>query len=861
MSGCHTDGSPCGRYGFAVGTGRNNVNHCDARRPNDSSAATVEFGHYPPINFVGEENTQPAVMYDSALYSPYPPTTSRNNYVSPQAGTEYEGANCGKLVENIGCGTVIYETHPSELSFREMESDTWFYYLYDMGANGSAVGTPCYRIQTETRTGGTTSSTSGTDPVTGDPTTTPGASTTDQGGSTQKCIPCTQFYCTPVSSYCTYSYSGADETGDSDCPYPLIFGIGTQSNKIVVSYDSLSEDVPNGCTDFNFVYAADGIDEDVWNESTFSPGDPVVTSQNTWETSERGFATFIIRELESGSSVGLQVKIGIRPALQDAVDPDDAPVIIGTEWELLEVISQGQNYNVNDTFTISYEHTHASSATTTFTIDLKVTAIGTVTAVTGVGDFSLLNVGDEINGHIVTNTAHSDVDHMPYHVIYIDGNGNNFTKDGSYTSSRNHQVTVVAGYGIKDRAYFGGLYEFFNKSVQYTVHSVEPGTTYTYPGYSNSVIQPEIAVDVQNGRVVSATVVDGGQNWNTIGETPVLQVTGPPIETGTFAQVTGNFNNGVLQSVTIVNGGSGYNDLDPPSIIVGNYYSSETNEITGTGTDPDGMGYGDRADLINNEYFPLDQEVFDQIEADAGARNETLTTTGRTAQFDTSRQRREQTGQVLYSSGPIEEIRPLQSVPDLTGSGVLPQEFDDALQASQDTQTEAINTLLDNITDDPEARTYTGPEIYVETTQRRFLDMPRASTYTKYIMKQYRPDSNSRTTFTVTVGHNVLEDGCGHLEDDPNPLNGGPALCPSPLGYPFANTSSTTSETSDPDPVTGDTTTTDTTVAYTYTLSPLLGLGCKSWSASGSMTVVHNFTRSRDTFAAATEAYGNPFDV
>jgi hypothetical protein len=855
MAGCHTDGSPCGKYGYLLRMGRNNVNHCDARRPNDANAATVEFGHYPPINYTGEENSQPAVMYDSSLYSVFPPTTSRYSYISPQSSTEYGGANCGKLIDSISCGTVIYENHPSALSFKEMESDTWFYYLYDMGANGSAVGGPCYRIQTEQRFGGISTS------ITSGGTTTPGGTTDDQEGSTQKCIPCTQFYCTPVSSYCNYTYAGADETGDSDCPYPLIFGIGTQSNKIVVSYDALSEDVPDGCTDFNFVYAADSIDQDVWNETTFSSGNPVVTSQNTWETDERSFSTFIIREIESGSSLGLEVKIGIKPALQDAVDPDDPPVIIGTEWELQEVISQGQNYNINDTFTISYNHTHPSGATTTFTIDLKVTATGTATTVSGVADFSLLTVGDVINGHVVTNTAHSDVDHMPYHVIYIDGNGNDFTKDGAYTSSRNHQVTVVAGYGIKDRAYFGGLYEFFNKSVQYTVHSVEPGTVYTYPGYSNSVIQPEITVDVQNGRVISATVVNGGQNWNTIGESPVLKVTGPPTETGTFAEVAGTFNGGVLQSVTIVNQGSGYNDLDPPSIIVGNYYSSKTNEITGTGTDPDGMGYGDRSDLINNEYFPLDQDAFDAIEAAAAPKNVTFTTTGRAAQFDTSRQRREQTSQVLYSSGAVEEIRPLQSVPDLTGSGVLPQSFDDTLQSSQDTQTDAINSFLDNISDDPEARTFTGPEIYVETTQRRFLDMPKASTYTKYMIKQYRPDSNSKTTFNITIGHNVLESGCGHLEEDPNPLNGGSALCPSPLGYPYSNSSTTTSETSDPDPVTGDTTTTDTTVSYTYTLSPLLGPGCKSWSASGSMTVVHNFTRSRDTFAAATDAYGNPFDV
>lgn len=36
----------------------------------------------------------------------------------------------------------------------------------------------------------------------------------------------------------------------------------------------------------------------------------------------------------------------------------------------------GQNYAVNDTYTLNYTHTHADLTTSVLTIDLKVTAVG-----------------------------------------------------------------------------------------------------------------------------------------------------------------------------------------------------------------------------------------------------------------------------------------------------------------------------------------------------------------------------------------------------------------------------------------------------------------------------------------------------
>jgi len=148
-------------------------------------------------------------------------------------------------------------------------------------------------------------------------------------------------------------------------------------------------------------------------------------------------------------------------------------------------------------------------------------------------------------------------------------------------------------------------------------------------------------------------------------------------------------------------------------------------------------------------------------------------------------------------------------------------------------------------------------ENYVETTQRRFVDMPSASTYTKYFIKQYRADPRKEITLNVTIGCNVAESGCTHLQD----LSGNPPVndCPPPAAASYP--SSSTSESVNEDDGQGGTQQVDYTNVYTYTISPLLGPGCQNWSASGSMLIRHNMTRSTDTYAAAVEAYGNPFDI
>ena len=152
----------------------------------------------------------------------------------------------------------------------------------------------------------------------------------------------------------------------------------------------------------------------------------------------------------------------------------------------------------------------------------------------------------------------------------MDGNGSNFTKDTQYTSNRAHQVTVRAGKGIVDRGFFGGLYEFSEKSVQYTIGTVDRNA----PDIYNTLTQPSTTVTITNGRVTNVTVDTdgGGSGWNTLGRIPELSITSPVGATGTPAEVEGEFSNGVLTSVTVINGGSGYSSTNPPQVSVRNIH-------------------------------------------------------------------------------------------------------------------------------------------------------------------------------------------------------------------------------------------------------------------------------------------------
>ena len=111
--------------------------------------------------------------------------------------------------------------------------------------------------------------------------------------------------------------------------------------------------------------------------------------------------------------------------------------------------------------------------------------------------------------------------------------------------------------------------------------------------------------------------------------------------------------------------------------------------------------------------------------------------------------------------------------------------------------------------------------------------MPHASPGTKYYMKQYRSDPRKDIYFTVTLGHDPVETGCGHF------------TCTAPTPP---------SDFSTYDGSTGITST------YSYVVSgQVQGPGCRGWSASGQQHIRHHMTKSTNTYTATVAAYGNPF--
>ena len=774
--------------------------------------------------------TGQAIMYDSVrvCLTQGQAAFGQSGFVTPASG-----ANCGRVTRSATCyqfcddgAKIIYDYFPSQLSFDIQASDTWFSYLYDTSNNAGIIGTPAFHLENEEREDNTDPS----NPII---------------FSNTNCFPCSNFTCTPASTGCSYTVeSDIDYTGDPDCPHPTLFGIGTNSNKIVFEYDTLSSVIPNGVLDLSASY--DGITySDAWNEGE-GIGIIYDSTQNTWQSGDEAAGTFNIYELNSGSKQGLKLNVKVEPIIDES---GSTVAFTGTRWQIQEIMNPGTNYAVDDVFQLTHAHTHPDNTTTTFTLNIKITSVGPVAGQSGtISD--VLRRGDTLNGHQITQVVHgpsiaSDYDTskglFPYHFAYLDGNGSNFTKDTQYTSNRAHQVTVRAGKGIVDRGFFGGLYEFSEKSVQYTIGTVDRNA----PDIYNTLTQPSTTVTITNGRVTNVTIDTdgGGSGWNTLGRIPELSITAPVGTTGTPAEVEGEFTNGVLTSVTVINGGSGYSSTNPPQVTVRNIHKvlnsvapnaafnenreSRTLEVldafpnigdafpTYTAEDQK----RDRDALISNSQYPPAQRAYEN--------------TADSVQFktDPNNKRIHNLPQSAFTSEDLEPYKNAminkENYSKITeydfGTSNEAREFKNMLIKSQKDANDNINAYMDRITqDEPNIARY--DESYIETVQGPFSELPYASQYTKYFLRQFRPDPRQDTTITVNLSVNVANVGTSHFS------------CPQPpastrLGSQFSF------------------------------LNGPSGPGCQNWSASGNMLMLNDFTQSAQTLAKATAAYGNPYQV
>ena len=852
--GCKTGLSNGGCIG-GFGSGTLSEESCNKYDP-QTGGVTFTYTEYPQSPIRSGNYNVPTRESDFVMYQGI---TSTSTVVS---------GNCGKVQLDNPCSNeanskITFDYYPSQLSFDFAYSDRFFAYLYDTSNKGGVVGTPCYHIEDGV---GTTS----------------GGSNDGNVATSSNCYPCAGFTCTASTTTLSYTCE-TDYTGDPDCPHPSLFGFGTTSNKIAFSYDALSSQQPDGVTDFSLSY--DGTTYvDAWNQTT-QDGIPYTSTQNPGQSGDESLDDFTIYEINgSGATTGLRLKVRIRPIVDES---GSTVAFTGTEWEVTEILAAGTSYSVNDVFSLSYTHTHPDTTTSTLTVNLKITAVGPVDQTSSVSGFDVLRTGDTVNGHTLTRVFHMDEGNFPYHVAYLDGNGSNFTKDTQYTSNRAHQITTVAGKGIVDRAILVGKYEFSDKSMQFITADVDLSA----PDIYNTIKQPDVDLTITNGRVTGATINNGGTGWNQLKEPPDIIVTPPLIESGTNAEVEATFSAGVLTALDIKRGGSGYDENNPPKVWIRNNYKKKVETFTNDGFDPtfdqrnqeimtsfpkpglnsvdlsfmralDPVTYDriielgitkETMDQIITENESLRQTITDpnapvmtqeQIQALSDAYNQmTKTSTTETREptveikLDNDRRRTNILPQRKYSKGVTDELReivsPKYDLAFLEDNDQLDNQTKEVLIEELDRTTKERSQSIDDITQASVPEISNHKESFVETVQGSFTELPAASTGTKYFMTQYRADPTKETNISVTLSMNPVNTGCAHFS------------CSAPSG---------TSSSSGSDGQGG-------TVTTNYTMSGLLGPGCKAWSANGTIRMFHDLSSAALQAANAGDAYGNPYGV
>ena len=120
--------------------------------------------------------------------------------------------------------------------------------------------------------------------------------------------------------------------------------------------------------------------------------------------------------------------------------------------------------------------------------------------------------------------------------------------------------------------------------------------------------------------------------------------------------------------------------------------------------------------------------------------------------LDPERDRVDQFPQMRFSKKAVDGLRdsmiPKYDLKYLNDVDVS-QEYKDVVRDDKKSITnQVVETDLKNITQEkiPEFRTI--QDTKVESVQGSFTNLPTASTYTKYIMRQYRPDSARQRTIT-----------------------------------------------------------------------------------------------------------------
>ncbi|AGH57260.1 hypothetical protein CPLG_00006 [Cyanophage S-SSM2] len=576
--GCNTDNNE------DFGGGSDSAGHCNTWTPPSGSGVTMTVDTYPSrnqYNLNWPDVDRDRVMYDSFIRTGDVPTRE----------------SCGKekkLIDTIfglvgrpgagGAGSAntpvyrVYQHVPKELSLYPIDSDMWFRIQYDTA--DYFVGTPCKRFEVIDRTDSwpqiteTSSSPGAPDPETGAPTTNTTTTVVQESGTVgsveYKCIPCTASEtpgCNPVTTTINYSSPDGNISGDSKNPYPTIWAVDTNSRYIVFEYDQLSTTVPNTIRSFELTHAT--ITTTMWedNASAGQFDSPV----GNWDQDDGSTNIFVVidDDISTGSILtgdAARMTLRIRPNITDLTN--DVYTFDGSFIDVIELANPGTGYSVGQTFPFSHTFNHEGGGTTTWEFVMTITDVGSITAPTG-STLALISAGDQINGHTVVRALHTDPQNFSHQVLELDGSGSAFQKDTQYSSSRNHNITVSAGFGITDRATLIGLYEFRNKNIQYITKFLNPDR----PHYYDDIEQIEVEPTINNGRLTGVNIVSGGKGLDNLDREPEVVVSPPPVKNGRQAKVKGSFSGGVLTGLEIIDRGSGYSngEYSKPTIGISDF--------------------------------------------------------------------------------------------------------------------------------------------------------------------------------------------------------------------------------------------------------------------------------------------------
>lgn len=496
--------------------------------------------------------------------------------------------------------------------------------------------------------------------------------------------------------------------------------------------------------------------------------------------------------------------------------------------------------------------------------------------------------GDTINGWTVADIKHGSLYFNKYHIIELEGSGNDFTYNGTYTSlagpnwagmgisagTSMHPIRVKAGQGIKDKAMLVGRFEFRKKEIQYMVGKVRKDMK---TGWNYEIREPVMTPTILAGRIVSVTIDYPGEGYEKFYPKPEIYAT-PPEKYSVnpkkyrAAKFKATWNGGQLASVEVIDGGFGYsggadapsmgvqsadkievrttwNDRDPKSNKTTEIYNKINEQLD---NDQRKIVFGDQsASEITEKLQYVNQKYTSELPIDAFQEFE----------YDETRVREHFLEKQKSSQAAIEPVS-VNPVSDAVAQYMLSSDDDKlvAQGAQYRDLFEELNEIekfhqLESITEEKKAF-YKEQKKY--TVIGTFFDLPCATNDTKYILKQFKNDMREFVNANVTLSIDVGDcEGCPSMDYGAGlyawecPCGG---VTGSYAGVPSTPPVAGPSGTYPDEDETPYTSTTSTTITGPH------GIGCQSWSISSKLKIFNNLTSSAETWGWAIKAFGNPYD-